>query len=105
MKLRFRQAFQNCPVSLSDLIVGICICLPAKIFSSTYNLCYVIIFAFEMCVCCIYLGLSSMTLCHCTYYFPDAYLTSGLQLRNELSSGNVDESSMLLDSLLFRFAL
>ncbi len=46
-----------------------------------------------------------MTLCLCTYYFPDAYVTSGLQLRNELSSGNVDESSMLLDSLLFRFAL
>jgi hypothetical protein len=46
-----------------------------------------------------------MTLCLCTDYFPDAYVTSGLQLRNELSSGNVDESSMLLDSLLFRFAL
>ncbi len=97
MKLRFRQAFQNCPVSLSDSIVAIGICLPAKIFSSTYNLCYVIFFAFEMCVCCIYLGLGSMTLCLCTYYFPDSHVTSGLQLRNELSSGNVDESGLHCD--------
>jgi hypothetical protein len=57
------------------------------------------------CVSCIYLGLGSMTFMSLYSLLSWCLCSSGLQLRNELSNGNVDESSMLLDSLPFRFAL